>query len=137
MVPKSDCGWRIIYHNACQVLGITGYSIRPPSCFYVVYINDINENITSSIQLFADDCVIYKTVTSMQEIEQLQDNLRKICEWTNRLQMKLNVDKCAVLRCTRYQTPIQYVYTLMDCNLDVKRLKLHTYLGVEIDNTMS
>ena len=27
------------------------------------------------------------------------------------------------------------VYTLMDCNLDVKRL--HTYLGVEIDNTMS
>ena len=49
--------------------------------------------------------------------------------------MKLNVDKCAVLRCTRSQTPIQYVYTLIDCNLHVK--KLHTYLGVEIDNTMS
>ena len=49
--------------------------------------------------------------------------------------MKLNVDKCAVLRCTRSQMPIQYVYTLMDCNLHVKRL--HTYLGVEIDNTMS
>ena len=48
--------------------------------------------------------------------------------------MKLNVDKCAVLRCTRSQMPIQYMYTLI-CNLDVK--KLHTYLGVEIDNTMS
>ena len=102
---------------------------------FLVYINDINENITSSIQLFADNCVIYKTVTLMQGAEQLQDELRKICKWTNKWQMKLNVDKCAILRCTRSQIPIQYVYTLMDCNLDVKRL--HTYLDVEIDNTMS
>ena len=82
---------------------------------FLVYINDINENITSSIRLFADDCVIYKTVTSMQGAEQLQDDLSKIIllyEWTNKWQMKLNVDKCAILRCTRSQTPIQYVYTL-------------------------
>ena len=45
---------------------------------FLVYINDINENITSSIRLFADDCVIYKTVTSMQGAEQLQDDLSKI-----------------------------------------------------------
>ena len=101
----------------------------------VTYINDINENITSSIRLFADHCVIYKTVTSIQEAEQLQDDLHKIYEWTNKWQMKLNVDKCAVLRCTWSQAPIQYVYTLIDCNLHVKRL--HTYLGVEIDNTIS
>ena len=101
---------------------------------FLVYINDINKNITSSIRLFADDCVIYKTVTSMQEAEQLQDDLRKVYEWTNKWQIKLNVDKCTVLRCTRSQMPIQYMYTLI-CNLDVKRL--HTYLGVEIDNTMS
>ena len=28
---------------------------------FLVYINDINENITSSVRLFADDCVIYKS----------------------------------------------------------------------------
>ena len=101
---------------------------------FLVYINDINENITSLIRLFADDYVIYKTVTLMQEAEQLQDDLRKICKWTNKWQMKLNVDKCAILRCTQCQMPIQYVYTLMDCNLDVKRH--HTYLDIEIDNTI-
>ena len=104
---------------------------------FLVYINDINENITSSIRLFADNCVIYKTVTSIQEAEQLQDDLHKIYEWTNKWQMKLNVDKCTVLRCTRSETPIQYVYTLMNCNLHVKRLHTYIYLGVEIDNTMS
>ena len=79
--------------------------------------------------------VLFTRLTSMQEAELLQDDLRKICEWTNKWHMKLNVNKCAILRCSRSQTPKQYVYTLMDCNLDVKRL--HTYLGVEIDNTMS
>ena len=50
--------------------------------------------------------------------------------------MKINVDtKCAVLRCTRSLTPLQHAYTLSGHNLDIK--KLHTYLGVGIDNNMS
>ena len=49
--------------------------------------------------------------------------------------MKLNIDKCAVLHCTHSPIPIQYAYTLMDHNLEIK--KLYTYLGVGIDNTMS
>ena len=102
---------------------------------FLVYINDINENITSSVRLFADDCVIYKSITSLEDAEQLQEDLCKICEWTNKWQMKLNIDKCAVLRCTRSPIPIQYAYTLMGHNLEIK--KLYTYLGVGIDNTMS
>ena len=88
--------------------GIPQGTVLGPLIF-LVYINDINGNITSSLQLFADDCVIYKTVTSMQEAEQLQDDLRKIYEWTSKWQMKLNVDKCAILRCTQSQTPIYTV----------------------------
>ena len=49
--------------------------------------------------------------------------------------MKINVDKCAVLHCIRSLTPIQYAYQLLGHFLDVK--KLHTYLGIGIDNTMS
>ena len=62
---------------------------------FLVYINDINENITSSVRLFADDCVLYKSITSLEDAEQLQEDLCKICEWTNKWQMKLNIDKCA------------------------------------------
>ena len=102
---------------------------------FLVYINDINENITSSVRLFADDCVIYKTVTTPQDSKQLQEDLHKICEWTHKWQMKINVEKCAVLRCTRFLNPIQYTYTISGHNVDIK--KCHTYLGVAIDNTMS
>ena len=45
---------------------------------FLVYINDINENITSSIQLFANDCIIYKPYYNTTK--QLQEDLCKICE---------------------------------------------------------
>ena len=80
-------------------------------------------------------CIIYKPITTLQDAKQLQEDLCKICEWTNKWQMKLNVDKCAVLHCTCSLTPIQHTYTLMDHNLEVK--KLHTYLDLGIDNTIS
>ena len=102
---------------------------------FLVFIYDINESITSSVRLFADDCVVYRTITMSQYSEQLQEYLHQICKWTIKWQMKINVDKCAVLCCTRYLTPIQYVYQLLGHFLDVK--KLHTYLGIGIDNTMS
>ena len=100
-----------------------------------VYINNINENITSSVRLFVDDCIIYKPITTLQDVKQLQEDLCKIFEWTNKWQMKLNIDKCAVLRYTHSLTLIQYTYTLMGHNLEVK--KLHTYLGLGVDNSIS
>ena len=102
---------------------------------FLVYINDISEHITSSVRLFADDCVIYKLIKTPQDAEQLQEDLNRINEWTNTWQMKVNVEKCAVLRCTRSLSPILHDYTLEGHPIAIK--KLHTYLGLEIDNTMT
>ena len=55
--------------------------------------------------------------------------------FAHKWQMKINVEKCAVLRCTCSLNPIQYTYTLSGHNVDIK--KCHTYLGVAINNTMS
>jgi len=86
---------------------------------FLVYINDINENVTSSVRLFADDCIIFKTITSPQDSERLQDDLHTIWEWTQKWQMKTNVDKCAVLRCTHSLNPIQYTYALSNSIVSV------------------
>jgi len=102
---------------------------------FLVYINDINKDITSSIRLFADDCVIYKLIKTPQDAEQLQGDLQKLIDWTKTWQMKINVEKCAVLRCTRSLSPIQHGYTLLGHDIAIK--KLYTYLGVGIDNTMT
>ena len=99
---------------------------------FLVYINDINEGVTSSVCLFADDCVIYKLIKTPQYA---QNDLHKIIECTKTWQIKVNVEKCAVLRCTRSLSPILYDYTLASHNIAIKRL--HTYLGVGIDSNMT
>ena len=60
--------------------------------------------------------------------------LTKLSEWTKLWQMKINVDKCAVIMCTRSLSPIQYNYTLSGHEIAIK--ECHVYLGVEIDNNL-
>jgi len=38
---------------------------------FLVYVNDIWRNIVSSIRLFVDDCIIYRNVTIINDIEKL------------------------------------------------------------------
>ena len=102
---------------------------------FLAYINDINESISSSIRLFADDCVVYSTISTPCDAEQLQDDLNHIYAWSEKWQMKLNTDKCVLLRCTRSLTPVQYTYTLNDRALISK--SQHPYLGIVFDSSIS
>ena len=86
---------------------------------FLLYINDIDESILSTIRLFADDCVIYKIIDSVEDSLCLQRDLHTIYSYANKWQMKLNIDKCVVIRCTRSLSPLQFVYKLM-----MKPLKL-------------
>ena len=61
---------------------------------FLLYINDINKNITSSkLGLFADDCVIYKTIYSKDDSIALQNNLSALSDWARIRQMNFNIDK--------------------------------------------
>ena len=42
---------------------------------FLLYINDIDTNISSTIRLFADDCIVYRTINSMDDQHRLQKDL--------------------------------------------------------------
>ena len=48
---------------------------------FLLYINYIGQNITSNIQQFADDCVLYRIIKSPQDKQALQDDLNKMSKW--------------------------------------------------------
>ena len=102
---------------------------------FLVYINDINEFILSSIRLFADDYVVYNTISTPRDAEQLQDDLNHTYAWSEKWQMKLNTDKCVLLKCTRSLAPIQYTYTLNDQALISK--SQYPYLGIVFNSSVS
>ena len=101
---------------------------------FLLYINDIDENILSTIWLFADDCVIYRINDSVEDSLCLQRDLQTIYSWANKWQVKFNIDKCVVLRCTRSLSPLQSVYKVNDKTLKVN--EQHWYLGINFHEFM-
>ena len=58
------------------------------SILFLLYINDINENVQSSIHLFADDSIIYRKINSNIDHQILQTDLIQLEKWSEKWQMR-------------------------------------------------
>jgi len=76
--------------------GVPQGSVLGPLLF-LVYINDIDEDIVSKLNKFADDSKVSKVVNSTADASILQDDLMKLENWSNDWQMQVNADKCHVM----------------------------------------
>ena len=63
---------------------------------FVIYINDLNENIGGMVSKFADDTKIGGIVDSEEGYLGLQWDLDQLGQW-DEWQMELNSDKCEVM----------------------------------------
>ena len=84
------------------LLGVPQGSVLGPVLF-LIFINDLSDNIKSSVCLFADDCVLYRKIRSLQGCLILQEDLTSLGLWEADWQMKFNVAKCHSMRVTRHQ----------------------------------
>lgn len=72
--------------------GVPQGSVSGPMLF-LIYINDLPEEISSNINLFADDSTIYKGVNEDEDIKQLQNDLINLEKWCNKWKMHINPKK--------------------------------------------
>ena len=101
---------------------------------FLLYINDLPLNISSTVRLFADDCVMYRPITNNNDAKQLQNDLDTLTTWQNNWQMKFNAKKCFVLKISRARVLKQHKYQLS--NTTLQETTSHTYLGVEISSDL-
>ncbi len=101
---------------------------------FLLYINDLPDQITSTVRLFADDCVMYRTISNDHDADLLQADLDRLSSWQHQWQMKFNADKCFVLKITNSLHPKTHSYTLNSHIL--QETKSHQYLGVDISHNM-
>ena len=97
---------------------------------FLLYINDINNAITSQIKLFADDSVLYRNILNQNDQVILLNYLDTISSWAEILLMELNINKCSVLSITLKRNSIFHDYNILGAML--KRVTNHDYLGVTI-----
>ena len=88
----------------------------------------------SSLRLFADNCLLYRIISSPDDCANLQNDLNKVYNWSCSWQMKFNVDKCVALKCCRSNSPVHADYYLDAHRLE--NVQQHT-MGVIFNNTMS
>ena len=81
--------------------GVPQESVLGPVLF-LIFINDLLDNIRSSVCLFADDCVLYRNIKTLTDCQILQDDLNSLGQWETDWQMKFNVAKCHSMRVTRH-----------------------------------
>ena len=84
------------------LLDVPQGSVLGPILF-LIFINDLPDNIRSSVRLFADDCVLYRNISSIQDCLILQEDLTSLGQWEADWQMKFNVAKCHSMSVNRHQ----------------------------------
>ena len=111
--------------------GVPQGSVLGPVLF-LVYINDIDEGVTSIISKFADDTKIANAVVSNDQVIEMQNNLNKLLEWGQTWQMNYNTDKCKVLHIGYRNAKANY--TLDGSQL--KKVDSEVDLGVTISSNL-
>lgn len=76
--------------------GVPQGSVLGPILF-VCYINDLPQEITSFLYMYADDTKMFRESSEEVDREALQKDLDKLSEWTSEWQLKFNVEKCKVM----------------------------------------
>ena len=73
--------------------GVPQGSVLGPILF-LLYINDLEDDISSKVLKFADDTKVFRKVTNDTDKQSLQDDLDKLVKWSEKWQMLLNFGKC-------------------------------------------
>ena len=101
---------------------------------FLIYINDLPNNLKSTVRLFVDDTIIYMTIFNGTDATVLQQDLGKLAKWEETWQMEFHPQKCSVLHISRSPNPKYKQYTLHG-HIFVKEDNAK-YLGVVINKTL-
>ena len=97
---------------------------------FLIYINNLDGDITSKVLKFAIDTKVFRKNKSDADRQQLQDDLNKLTEWFEKWQMLFNYGKCKCLRSGNED--VQYTMGDTVLNTTVKEKDLYYIIFIYI-----
>ena len=95
--------------------GVPQGSVLGPLLF-AIYVNDIPGNVRSSLLLFADDTKLYRTIRSYGDVQQLQEDIDALYQWTRLWLLSFNTSKCKILHIGLDAFSTSYTYVKWYCD---------------------
>lgn len=114
--------------------GVPQGSVLGPLLF-LIFINDLLNCTSSRTRLYADDCCIYRDITSVADADLLQRDLNSVFSWCQSWGMTLNLTKCNLVRFTNKKHPLLVDYYMGGACLPVATE--FKYLGIFFSSNLS
>jgi hypothetical protein len=121
----------------CKVLsGVPQGTVLGP-LFFLIYINDIQQNLSpgTTLRLFADDSLLYRVIKSFNDTLILQKDLDQLQKWEKANKMEFHPNKCQILCITNKRNHIKNNYIVH--NTILQEFNSAKYLDVTIDNNLN
>ena len=87
--------------------GVPQGSVLGPILF-LIYINDLDDSITSNVLKFADDTKLFRKVNTDGDKQHLQNDLDRLVKWSEKWQMLFNFGKCKCLHTGHGNLDVNY-----------------------------
>ena len=135
--------------NRCQRVVVRGYTSHPfipgsgvpqgsnlGPLLFLLFINSLVNIINNSkCLLFADDLKLYAQINTNDDSVNLQNDLNRVLEWSDRNKIAFNVNKCYVMSFTRKKEIFSFDYRMGETV--ITRVNEFKDLGVIFDNKLT
>ena len=116
--------------------GVPQGSVLGP-CLFLIYINDIDLNISGEMLKFVDDTKVICPIEKEENGATLQADLDKLLDWSNKWQMQFNLEKCKVMHFGYNNPCLEYTMGSKDLGLLVVELSGDTQSPANRDQLLS
>ena len=99
---------------------------------FIIFINDIETGILSTLSKFADDCKIKREVSCDEHAEEVQTDLDTLATWSDKWQMAFHPDKCKVLHLGHNNSKRQYFIN----GIEITKVEEEKDLGIIISEDL-
>ena len=121
--------------TAAVISGIPQGTVLGPLLF-VIYINDILDNVDSSGLLFADDAKIFRKISCREDSLRLQDDIANLEDWSDLWLLKFHPDKCHLLTLGKLEN-IMYCHRYKVSGKEIEHTFEEKDLGVVMDSDLT
>ena len=136
--------------NRSQLVKINGASSEPVNVtsgipqgsvlgtiLFLIYINDLPDTIAAIIKLFADDAKVYRSISTVENVNEVQNSVNQSKSWADIWEMLFNLKKCKHLHIGARQQPATYTMNSGQEQYEIEKVSSEKDLGVIMDKALN